>query len=164
LFFLLSDPANTQVDSFGHFVTQTFDGHEGTGTEKSWHFDWTAPGIDVGTITFYVASVAGNGGAVTNTQVVYNTKTIGGVLGVNKAQLLNFSMYPNPSSGRVNLQLPSGNYRAQVKVYDYLGKTLIQNSINSQNTNLNISNLSAGIYFVRIQSDSKVGTKKLVVR
>ena len=162
--FSVPDTTYVQTDTFGHFVTQTLAGHEGTGSEKVWNFDWTAPPTNVGTITFYVASVAGNGGSVTNTQVVYNTLNIGGVLGVNKAQLLNFSMYPNPSSGHVNLQLPSGNYRAQVKVYDYLGKTLIQNSINSQNTNLNISNLSAGIYFVRIQSDSKVGTKKLVVR
>jgi len=159
--FSITDAVNTQSDFLGHFVTHTFAGHEGSST---WNFDWTAPGSDVGAITFYVASVAGNGGTATNTQVVFNTKTIGGVLGINNAQLLQFSMYPNPSDNYVTLQLPSGTNKANVKIFDYLGKTLIQKNLNNTNNNLDISNLSAGIYFVRIQSDTKVGTKKLVVR
>ena len=149
------------ADASGHFVTQTFLGHEGVG---SWSFDWTAPGADVGAITFYVAGVTGNGGAATNTEVVFNTKTVGGVLAVNDARILKFSMYPNPSDNYVNLQLPSGTNKANVKIFDYLGKTLIQKNLNNANNNLDVSNLSAGIYFVRIQSDTKVGTKKLVVR
>ncbi|MFK5889771.1 MAG: T9SS type A sorting domain-containing protein [Flavobacteriaceae bacterium] len=148
-------------DASGHFITQTFLGHEGV---DSWTFDWTAPSVNVGAITFYVASVTGNGGSVTNTEVVFNTKTIGGVLAVNNARLLQFSMYPNPSDNYVTLQLPSGTNKANVKIFDYLGKTLIQKNLNSSNNNLDVSNLSAGIYFVRIQTDSKVGTKKLVVR
>jgi len=164
--FSVSDATNTQTDAFGHFVTHTFAGHEGSGV---WNFDWTAPSIDVGTVTFYVASVAGNdsssgGTTTTNTQVVFNTKSIGGVLAVNDARLLQFSMYPNPSDNFVTLQLPSGTNKANVKIFDYLGKTLIQKNLNNANNNLNVSNLSAGIYFVRIQSDTKVGTKKLVVR
>lgn len=161
--FSITDAVNTQSDFLGHFVTHTFLGHEGSGS-SIWNFDWTAPTSDVGAITFYVASVAGNGGTATNTQVVFNTKTIGGVLAVNDARMLQFSMYPNPSDNYVNLQLPSGTNKANVKIFDYLGKTLIQKNLNNANNNLDVSNLSAGIYFVRIQSDNKVGTKKLIVR
>ena len=164
--FVITDATNTQLrGQDAKHVVHTVEGAE----LSTWHFNWIAPTTNINSpITFYMASIAGrlvNGQhAIVNTQMVLTSKTFGGVLGVNKAQLLNFSMYPNPSSGHVNLQLPSSNNRAHVKVYDYLGKTLIQKSINSQNTSLDISNLSAGIYFVRIQSDSKVGTKKLIVR
>jgi type IX secretion system substrate protein/Reeler domain-containing protein len=166
--FSITDAVNTQSDILGHFVKHTLAGHEGPGS-GTWSFDWTAPASDVGTITFYVASVAGNdsssGGTTTvNTEVVFNTLTIGGVLAVNDARLLQFSMYPNPSDSYVNLQLPSGTNKANVKIFDYLGKTLIQKNLNNTNNNLDVSNLSAGIYFVRIQSDTKVGTKKLIVR
>jgi len=159
--FSITDAINTKVSPNGYFVTQTFMGHEDV---SSWTFDWTAPSTNVGVITFYVAGVAGNGGTVTNTQVVFNTKVIGGVLAVNDARLLQFTMYPNPSDNYVTLQLPSGTNKANVKIFDYLGKTLIQKNLNNTNNNLDVSNLSAGIYFVRIQSDIKVGTKKLVVR
>jgi len=155
--FSITDAINTQSDFLGHFVTHTFAGHEGSGS-SAWNFDWTAPASDVGAITFYVASVAGNGGTATNTQVVFNTKTIGGVLGINEAQLLQFSMYPNPSDNYVTLQLPSGTNKANVKIFDYLGKTLIQKNLNNTNNNLDISNLSACIYFLRLQSDTKVVT------
>ncbi len=159
--FSITDAVNTQADAAGHFVTHTFASHEGV---TSWSFNWTAPSTDVGVITFYAASVAGSGGAATNTQVAFTSKTIGSVLSVNDNRLLQFSMFPNPSDNYVTLQLPSDVNKVQVSVFDYLGKALIQKSIGSNNNTLDISSLSAGIYFVRIQTDSKVGTKKLVVR
>jgi len=159
--FTITDAVNTKADGAGRFVTHTFASHEGV---TSWSFNWTAPSADVGVITFYAASVAGSAGAATNTQVVFTSKTIGSVLAVNDNRLLQFSMFPNPSDNYVTLQLPSDVDKVQVSVFDYLGKALLQKSISSNNNTLDISNLSAGIYFVRIQSDSKVGTKKLVVR
>ena len=145
--FSLSETVNTQVDFTGHFVTHT---HAGD-TQLSWSFNWTAPGFDVGVITFYVAANAANGDGSTNgDQIVFNTKLIGGVLGINKAQLLNFSMYPNPSDGQLTLQLPSDANQAKVNVYDYLGKTLMQKSINPDNNTIDVSNLSTGVYFVII--------------
>jgi len=85
-------------------------------------------------------------------------------LAVNSAQLINFSMFPNPSDGLVNFQLPSNISQAKVAVFDYLGKKILEKNMSSIDNTLNVSNLSTGIYFVRIQSDSKTGTKKLVVK
>lgn len=164
--FSITDSINTLGDTFGYFVSQTLAGSEGV---TSWSFNWTAPSTDKGAITFYVASVAGNkdsnGDPTTiNTQVAFSTLNVSGVLGINEARLLNFSMFPNPSSGQAVLQLPSGTNKAKVSVFDYLGKTLIQKNIDLSDNAIDLSNLSTGIYFVRVQSDTKVGTKKLVIR
>ncbi|MCF6213610.1 MAG: T9SS type A sorting domain-containing protein [Flavobacteriaceae bacterium] len=164
--FSLTELINTQVDINGRFATHTFASHEFV---DSWTMYWTAPAFDVGVVTFYAAVVAGNdppgGGTTTvDTQVAFTNYVVGGVLAVNNNQLLNFSMYPNPSDGQVTLQLPSDANKAQVSVFDYLGKSLIQKQISTSNNTIDVSNLSAGIYFVRIQTGSKVGTKKLVVR
>jgi len=163
--FVVTDAVNTHLQAGNNFITHTLAGTDQT----SWDFSWTAPSSNVGTITFYVASIAGNlntsGGTTTNNnQMAQNTLTIGSVLAVNKAHLLQFSMYPNPSNGQVTLQLPSDIKKARVTVFDYLGKTLIQKNIEYSNNTLNTSNLSTGIYFVRIQTVSKIGTKKLAVR
>ena len=161
-----STDANTWTDFLGKYLTHTFVGHEHI---TNWTFNWTAPATDVGDVTFYIAGVAGvenvSGGTTTiGTEMKLATYHVGGVLGINEAQLLNFSMFPNPSDGQVTLQLPSDANQAKVRIFDYLGKTLLQKSINKSNNTLDISNLTAGIYFVRIQTDSKVGTKKLIVR
>ena len=166
--FSLIETVNTQVQNLGGNIASHVT-HTATGGDfNTWSFYWTAPSMDVGAITFYVAKINGNkigvGHKTQNTEFATDTLTIDNVLGVNKAQLLNFSMYPNPSEEQVNLQLPSGTNKADVCVYNYLGKSLIQKSINSQNTTLDVGNLSTGIYFVRIQSDAKVGTNKLIVR
>ena len=118
----------------------------------------------MGAVTFYVATIAGAGSGASNTQMVLKTEVISGVLGVSDARLLHFTMYPNPSDNMVSFQLPSDTNNARVTVFDYLGKSLLQQNISTTNKDVDISKLSTGIYFVRIQTDAKVGTKKLIVR
>ncbi len=159
--FVITDATNTQLKGVANeYVTHTAAGN----SLSTWSFDWTAPNSDVGAITFYVASIAGAGTGASGSQMGLKTEVISGVLGISDARLLHFTMYPNPSEDTVSFQLPSNTNEAQVTVFDYLGKSLLKQNISTLNNNLDISNLSAGIYFVRIKSDTKVGTKKLIVR
>lgn len=159
--FVITDATNTQFKGTANeYVTHT----AASNTLTSWSFDWTAPAFDVGTpITFYAASIAGTGGA-SGSEMALKSELVGGVLGINDARLLNFTMYPNPSDNQVSFQLPSNINKAQVTVFDYLGKSLLKQNISTSNKTVDISNLSSGIYFVRIQTNTKVGTKKLIVR
>jgi len=158
--FVITDATDTQIRGTANdFVTHTSAGSDQT----SWSFNWTAPSFDAGNVTFYVASIAGGGTGATNSQMELITKPFG-VLGLNDARLLQFTMYPNPSVKDVSFQLPSNTNQAQVTVFDYLGKSLLQKNISTSNNNIDVSKLSTGIYFVRIQTASKVGTKKLIVR
>lgn len=162
--FAVTDAIHTQVQSANHYVTHTKAGDD----EISWSFTWTAPQTDEGDVTFYAATIAGNpngsGTTTTNSQMALSTYHVGSVLGINKAQLLSFSMYPNPSDSQVTFQMPSDTYQAKVNVFDYLGKLLIKKSIDLKSNTLDVSNLSPGIYFVSIQTDTKIGTKKLIIR
>jgi len=70
-------------------------------------------------------------------------------------------MYPNPAKGVVNFTSAS-NADLDVAVYDLLGKEVLRaNAVQSQ---LNISSLNPGMYFVNMTQGSTVSTKKLVVR
>ena len=70
-------------------------------------------------------------------------------------------MYPNPAKGVVNFTSAS-NADLDVAVYDLLGKEVLRaNAVQSQ---LNISSLNPGMYFVNMTQGTTVSTKKLVVR
>jgi len=70
-------------------------------------------------------------------------------------------MFPNPAKGFVNFSSAS-NEVLDVAVYDMLGKEVLRaNAVQSQ---LNISSLNPGMYFVNMTQGSTVSTKKLVVK
>jgi len=69
-------------------------------------------------------------------------------------------MYPNPAKGVVNFSSAS-NVALDVAVFDMLGKQVLRaNAVQSQ---LNISSLNPGMYFVKMTQGSNVSTKKLLV-
>lgn len=84
-------------------------------------------------------------------------------LGNTSFDMAKFSIYPNPTRGvYVNINTPSSD-DFNVEVYDILGKAVISQDMNSDES-LNISALDAGVYLVKITQDSNSMTKKLIVR
>ena len=62
-----------------------------------------------------------------------------------------FSVYPNPSRGSVLLTLPDVE-RAQVEVYDFQGRTVLQRAIDRPSTELDLQDLSDGLYLIRVKT------------
>ena len=92
------------------------------------------------------------------------------ILGVTNigSSLSNVKIYPNPSNGTFNLSYSltnSGN--VSIAIIDELGQIVFASSEqrNSGQTNeqINMENLSAGIYSLRLQTSSGIMVKKLVV-
>ena len=71
-------------------------------------------------------------------------------------------MYPNPVSNGMLYMSSSSNLKKQVDIYAMNGQQVYSNSLQLEEK-MNISNLTRGIYFVRIQEDGKISTRKLVV-
>ena len=72
------------------------------------------------------------------------------------------SVYPNPSNGVVDVKLEIEG-KADVKVYNQIGKLLYNNTItNADNNGLDVflSNLDEGMYFIKVIGDEKnIATK-----
>jgi hypothetical protein len=65
-----------------------------------------------------------------------------------------FAVYPNPASDQVTISMKSGLLKG-VTVYNIQGSELKRiNSIRTAEYNLNISELGAGMYFVKVDSDN----------
>jgi len=82
-------------------------------------------------------------------------------LSLDNNNILNVNLYPNPAKGVVNFSSAS-NAALDVSVYDMLGKQVLRaEAVQSQ---LNISSLNPGMYFVKMTQGSNSSTKKLVVK
>jgi hypothetical protein len=71
------------------------------------------------------------------------------------------SIYPNPSKGLVTVITQSNN--ALLFVYDVNGKLVKQQQMRYENTNVDLHELTAGIYTFRLQSTETVETFKVVL-
>jgi hypothetical protein len=73
-----------------------------------------------------------------------------------------FSMYPNPvSNGKVYIATKNDADK-EIIIFDLLGKKVLQTMLSARE--LNISNLSPGVYIIKINEDNASATRKLIVR
>jgi endonuclease I/chitodextrinase len=82
------------------------------------------------------------------------------VLNVDEASFISFKMFPNPTNG--SSVFFSIKEDAKIKVYNLLGKLVLQKEINLNNNEINISRLNSGIYIVKVSSGDQFITKKLI--
>ena len=76
----------------------------------------------------------------------------------------NIAIYPNPSEGIFNIAMGTINPKT-ILVYDIIGKIVYSKSefeTNQSNVAFDISDVSAGVYFVKIISENKSVTRKII--
>ena len=85
--------------------------------------------------------------------------------GVNVSEInetSSFNVYPNPASDVVKVTTVNGQ-QSTVKVYNTLGMLVEEIEINSNETEINVSDYNPGVYFFNIQTENGNVTKKIVV-
>ena len=83
------------------------------------------------------------------------------VLGVNDVNELDFTIFPNPSSGMFHFT--SKNPIAEkIEVYNILGRILLSKTNFDLTQTLDLSHLSNGTYFISITQGEAITTKKLL--
>lgn len=166
------DAADTKVGTFvagsgsqvvnagGTHVTHTLSGNQLT----SWTFSWTAPETTEGNqVTFYAAVNATNsdssttGDEVVTTSAQYAMNTVG----IKDYERISFSIYPNPSESYISFmmeELPAEN--TELIITNYQGQ--IVKRVTDNFTQIDISSLSKGVYFVQVIAGNKLGFSKFV--
>lgn len=74
---------------------------------------------------------------------------------------LTASVYPNPTQGKINVSLPAKTNGVKVTVYDVMGKQMVKQSL-INNTWVDLSDLTNGVYFVRIEDKNESTTIRVV--
>jgi hypothetical protein len=72
------------------------------------------------------------------------------------------NLYPNPVSGDRVYITSKNDLDKQIIIFDVLGKKVLQTLITTKE--LNISDLSPGVYIIKITEEEATSTRKLIIR
>ncbi len=141
---------------FEHNPSVAFSGSN----EVSWSVDWTAPeGPPESTVTIYAAGNVSNGNGQSSGDLVLTTSAMGvisEVSSVGNLPAVPVRVFPNPASGILNLGL-DGITPDRYSIIDARGNEVRQ-ADGVVSTQVDVSDLSPGMYFIRFWFDSRVET------
>ena len=82
--------------------------------------------------------------------------TVNNNVGINEFTQDNlFSVYPNPANSQINVKADANLLGSIYTVYDNTGKVVLSGKINSENTVIELGNLSGGIYLFTVGENMK---------
>ena len=153
----LIDDTNTLIEflSWGG----TFSGNEKTSPT------YKVTSTDIGTIQVTGPSVQKIDGGwwEETTTSSFGTINNGLTLAVARInEIEGFKMYPNPVvHGNLVISSPN-NANKQVEIYAITGSRVFAKSVRSRE-NINVSNLSTGLYILKVYEEGKLATRKLLI-
>lgn len=75
-------------------------------------------------------------------------------------------VFPNPTSGKIYLEIPDGSNPVSIKVINNLNELKHQAQLSGERNNmveLELGDLANGIYYLHINSEEINGLKKIIV-
>lgn len=132
----------------------TLSGYPGTSSSNQvissqwWGLSGNPVVVSPGTTTSYTYSASYTAGCSSSTVV---TVTVDACIGITELNgLANSSVFPNPSTGTFNLNLPPGNYI----IYDGMGKEIFKSDCDGKPQTLSLATKPAGVYVLKFTRDS----------
>ena len=156
----LTAGAGNKLVGSGKYVTHTAAQSAATYT---WNFQWTAPPAGVGNVTFYGSIAVGK----TNTKL--STLTLSqSTVGVSEMVLAGMKIYPNPASDRFTVSFASDRETSvSVELLDLSGRIITELGQDQVIPGLNEKTFSVdqpeGVYLLRVSTEGKSQTRKLVI-
>ena len=139
--------------------------HNGVSSSPTFEIYWTAPDSGTGNVTFYTAgnAVNGNGttlgdGAAKTSLTVPEAGGSGNPTGMELIALTKPVIFPNPARERVSVK----NFSGSIEVFDIQGKLVFSENVESNQQNINVSNLQKGNYFIKLTNEGNSSVQKLV--
>lgn len=119
----------------------------------------------IGVIAFELGKVGGSYPALSNDTITVDYIKFGDdVNSVSEVAAVQFSVYPNPASDVVNVNLASAS-AATVELADLAGKVVSTQVVNGTNSvAVNTSGLPAGLYVVTVKTANGSSSQKVTVK
>jgi len=111
--------------------------------------------IGITTIVWTVTDIAGN------TETCSFEITVNAYISVSSIELVQVSVYPNPTNGILNIEF-SDFIVQNITIVDITGKVIIEKAVTAQTENIDLSTFANGVYLIRLQTDKEIFTTKIV--
>jgi len=165
--FTITNATETQLVNSNHAVTHTGSGFTPSNDSKSWSFEWTAPAVATGSVTFYAALNAANGNMGTSGDVIYTTNTTveeGSNVGFETISAnLDIKLFPSIVVNALNINWDNSEIQ-QLAIYNISGQLIRQENIESsqKSIRMDVTNMAKGSYFVYLQVGEEVVVKRFI--
>lgn len=116
-------------------------------------------GNSAGTVT--VKAVANDGSGVEATMEI---KVYDPSVGMDLYSASETSLYPNPTSGVLNVELPAGVNHATYKVYNALGSCVAEGSISENRAVIDLSDSAEGLYILKMNTAGNEKIERLIIQ
>jgi len=83
-------------------------------------------------------------------------------VGINEKQQSRLSLYPNPATDKITVELTGATLGGKLTIVNIEGQQVITRQITESKTQVDISGLPSGVYFVRVTNDRTVEVGKFV--
>ncbi len=85
------------------------------------------------------------------------------IISVIDSELSTIQFYPNPTKNTLTIELIDTQLNVNYAIYSLTGSIVYKKQTLEQNkTEINISNLSAGVYFIKLENDNQTAIRKFV--
>lgn len=130
-----------------------------TNSGESWQIQ-DSLGVKIRCLYFYTDNL---GFAVGENGVIFKTTNGGGTTSLKDIKGLKkkIKIYPNPSGNKIKISLPEGIKVNNLYLTNYSGQKVDNLSPNQEV--INLSKFNSGVYFLVIETDEGMQTKKIVV-
>lgn len=159
--------SGTQLNGGGNYITHTISSNSGSGS-KTWTFSWEAPASGSGQVTFYAATLFGNGAAGNSGDfmVLAESATSESTVGISEAELASISVYPNPVLDEIHVAAKDVDEEIMITLFSVDGKKVIEERHEGGDIRIDVAsrNLNTGVYFLNLEVDGKSTIKKLLVK
>lgn len=109
---------------------------------------------------YIIVGYVGSGGQVLCNHSTSNydgwvAKLSANLLGIYEEENKN-SIYPNPSTSEVTVNIDKNNFNLLYNIYDNTGRNVLNGKLNYENPTINILDLSKGIYILKINGPNSL--------
>ncbi|MDA3866985.1 MAG: T9SS type A sorting domain-containing protein, partial [Salinivirgaceae bacterium] len=96
---------------------------------------------------------------------VDQTLTVTQATGIKETELAKFNMYPNPATDILTIDIENISYseNIEISIIDLNGKIVYSENIENSNCKINISDYTAGLYFVELKTPGNIHKRKLII-
>lgn len=157
----------TYADGNRNYVSHTPCGAD-SADANSWNFTWTAPSVNVDTITLYLGALVANHNHATSGDFGYTRSIILTPQNVNSvAETKNqnaISVFPNPVDNHLSITIAGLSSNVRYSIVNTSGQVLTEHSVAANNGKFtaDISSLSNAIYFIKIETESGTFISKFI--
>ena len=118
-------------------------------------------GVGIGTTQVYVYVTKGVCSSSDTINITFTS-----CVGINEGNVTaSVSVYPNPTTGLINIMVNGLNENAVLTIYTFQGQSVYSEKVTGNSTKeLNLSYLSKGIYFIRINNEKTNILSKLIIQ